>query len=472
MSATSGSARLRTLADLPGPRGWPLLGNVPGFDSSRAHLAFEAWERRHGPLYRVDLAGRRLLVVSDPDAIMAMLRDRPDTFSRTSILRPLFAELGFVGVFAAEGDEWRRQRPLVMRALDPAHLRRFHPVVARAAQRLRQRWLRVAGAGPVDVRADLTRYTTDVVCSLAFGVDVATLERDAPDPLQGHLDRIFAGLQERMFSVAPWWRLMERRRDRLLRASVRAAADAVDGYIAGARARMAAEPGLRAAPENLLQALIAAAEDDRISEAEVRDNVFTMLLAGEDTTAGNLAWALHLLSRWPEVQAAAREEALTAVGTDGTPADFDTARALPLLEAVLMEALRLKPVAPLLGLTCLREVTIMDVAVPARTRVVLVMRSAAVDGSRFPEPQRFDPSRWLAGGADTGVRRTLMPFGAGPRFCPGRYLAMLEAKTALASILAAFEVLPGGGEVQELNKFTMTPEGLRLRLVPRTLTPG
>lgn len=461
----------RRIADLPGPRGWPLVGNLPGFKASSAHRIFEAWSREHGPLYRVNLGGRQLLVLSDPDAAMKALRERPDTFGRSHVLRPLFEELGFVGVFAAEGDEWRRQRPLVMKALDPGHLKRFFPVMVTAARRLHDRWQAVAAQGrPIEVRPDLTRYTTDVICSLAFGVEVDTLGKDESDAVQGHLDRIFAGLHRRMFSPYPWWRLYRSRQDRELEASVRAAGAAVQGYIAAARARMETDPSRYDAPGNLLEALLAAARESRISEAEVAGNVMTLLLAGEDTTAGTLAWTLFLLAANPEVQAAARAEAAEALGDAVALEDFDTARAMPLLEAVLMEALRLKPVAPLLGLGANQETEILGVHIPRGTRVVILTRTPGMDAARFPDPEAFRPWRWIDGSghaADGGARRAVIPFGAGPRFCPGRYLAMLEAKMALATTLAAFDVMPSGGEVRELNSFTMVPENLFLRLLPR-----
>lgn len=473
--AAASTAAPRRIRDLPGPHGWPLVGSLPGFDASRAHRIFEGWAREHGPIYRVDLAGRRLVVVSDPEAAARALRDRPETFSRSHVLRPLFEELGFVGVFAAEGEEWRRQRPLVMKALDPGHMKRFFPVMVTAARRLHDRWQAAAARGaPLEVRLDLTRYTTDVICSLAFGVDVGTLARDDPDPVQRHLDRIFAGLHRRLFSVYPWWRIYRTRADRELEASVRAAASAVHGYIAAARARMQADPALLEAPGNLLEALLAAARDERISEAEVAGNVMTLLLAGEDTTAGTLAWALHLLAANPDVQAAARAEVEAALGGAVALEDFDAARGLPLLEAVLMEALRLKPVAPALGLGANEDTEVLGVRIPRGTRLLLLLRPPGMDPARFPDPLAFRPQRWMEGSADTAdatARRTVMPFGAGPRFCPGRYLAVLEAKMALATVLAAFEVLPGGGEARELNSFTMVPENLLLRLVARKAAP-
>jgi cytochrome P450 len=461
---------LRSIASLPGPRGLPLIGCLHQFRAERAHLIFEAWARQYGPVYKVPFGRKFFVILSDHEATMKGLRERPHDFTRSRVIRPLFAELGFIGVFGAEGDEWRRQRPLVVRALDPAHLKRFFPTVVTACERLYRRWLHVGGGDrPVDVRSVLTRYTVDVICSLAFGTDVATLERDQPDPLQAHLDRIFAGFNRRLYALIPLWRWFKTGADRRLEASLKVAADAVGGYIENARAQIAARPELKASPENLLHALLGATEEERISNNELIGNVMTMLLAGEDTTAGTLAWSMYLLALNPDVQKAVRREAQAAIGSAVAIPTFEATRALPLTEAVVLEALRLKPVAPLQGMSPIRDTELAGVALPAGSRVIALTRPPGLDPQRFPEPQAFKPQRWLdASGqvGDSGARRSVIPFGAGPRFCPGRYLAMLEAKMALATTLNAFELRSTGEVVEEVMSFTMHPGNLRLRLTP------
>jgi cytochrome P450 len=477
---------LREIAALPGPRGLPLLGQLHRWEVSRAHLILEQWAREHGPIYRFRLGPQPLVVVSEADAMMSVLRERPHDFRRHFAVRPIFREMGIDGLFSAEGDDWRRQRPLVMKALDPAHLRRFFPTVVTATERLHARWLAAATAGaPVDLRADLTRYTVDVTCSLAFGTDVDTLASVDPDPLQDHLDRIFAGIARRINALLPTWRWWRTRADREIEHSLAAAGRAVQAFVGQARAEMARRPELRAAPQNLLQALLAANEDARLSDEELRGNVMTLLLAGEDTTANTIAWALHLLSLHPDVRRAARTEALEALHAERDPSErpvalreFDSTRGLPLIEGIVLEALRLKPVAPLNMFTAVRETALLGTRIPARTLVCILKRPPATDARHFAGPEVFRPQRWLAGeaaasgsgsqsapaGVAGGGRRAFMPFGGGPRFCPGRYLALLEAKMVLATTLASFELEPTGEPVGETMGMTMQPRGLKVLL--------
>jgi cytochrome P450 len=196
-----------------------------------------------------------------------------------------------------------------------------------------------------------------------------------------------------------------------------------------------------------------------------------MLLAGEDTTANTLAWLLHLLHRHPEALARARDEVRRVAGTVDafTP---ERLAGLDYLEACIHETMRLKPVAPFLVVEALREATIGDVRIEPGTLVWCVMRDDSVSASHFEQPDAFDPQRWLSGGnADAGrAKRVSMPFGAGPRTCPGRYLALLEMKMALAMLLGSFDIesvdVPGGrgGDVEERMSFTMVPVGLKMRL--------
>jgi cytochrome P450 len=467
-------APVRELQDLPGPRGLPLIGMLHRWRPTRAHLIFEQWAARYGPIYRVKLGPQAIIVLSESVAMMTLLKERPGGFRRHFAVRPIFREMGIDGLFSAEGDDWRRQRPLVMKALDPEHLRRFFPVLVTATERLHARWLQAARQQQaVDVRADLTRYTVDVTCSLAFGTDVATLSRDDPDPLQNHLDRIFTGIARRINALWPSWRYLRLPEDRRIERSLRAARQAVEGFIEAARRTMAEDPSLRDAPQNLAQALLAANEQARLSDAELHGNVMTLLLAGEDTTSNTIAWAMHLLAEHPHIAQQARHEACEALADTSDRSapvltHFDQTRRLPLIEAIVLEALRLKPVAPLNMFTAMQEITLHETRIPPRTLVCILKRPPATDPALWANARAFDPSRWTdaqaAQAVSGGARRAFMPFGGGPRFCPGRYLALLEAKMVLTTVLAGFELSPSEQPVSELMGMTLQPAELRMRL--------
>jgi cytochrome P450 len=468
----------RRIRDLPGPRGLPLLGNALQIQTTRLHLIAEAWSRAYGEMFRMRLPGREFMVLSNSETIAAVLRDRPEGFQRTSRLERLARDMGFGGVFSSNGERWRRQRPMVMAGFDPAHIKTYFPALVRVTQRFARRWQRAAAArsttdGAIDLQADLMRYTVDVTAGLAFGADINTLESDE-EVIQNHLDKIFPAFFRRLMAPYPYWRWFRLPADRRLGKHLAALSRAVDGFIAQARIRMERESRLRTEPTNLIEAMIAArdTEGSGLEDSDVAGNVLTMLLAGEDTTANTLAWCIYLLSRNPQALARARDEVRAVLGAGRLPTRYEQLAALPYVEACAHETMRLKPVAPLIVNEAVRDTLVGGVEVRKGEFVMCLMRPGAVDARHFAEPQAFDPARWLAeGGASKAVssaKRVSMPFGAGPRLCPGRYLAVLEMKMVLAMLLGSFDIesvtTPDGGEARESLALTMSPVGLRLRL--------
>jgi cytochrome P450 len=467
-------AATRTVDTLPGPPGIPVFGNALHIKSHEMHLRFEAWARQYGPYYQLRLGPRRIIVVADHKAIGALMRDRPDGFARTNRLSEIWTEMGLPnGVFHSNGEAWRRQRRMVMAGFDPGHVKRYFPSLKDVAERLAARWTRAAHANAsIDLQADLMRYTVDTIAGLAFGAKVNTLESDG-DIIQQHLDRVFPALFKRMFAPFPTWRWLPSRADRELKTSIVEVMAAVDGFVAQARERMARQPALREHPDNLLEAMIVAADhpDSGIDDAQVAGNVLTMLLAGEDTTANTLAWTIELLWQHPDKLAKAVAE-VRAVCGDACDLTFEQMSQLDYIDACGNEAMRLKPVAPFIGFQTLRDTVVGDVQVPQGATIIALMRHDAVSDAHVPDAAAFTPERWLAEHDPslnaTSAKRISMPFGGGPRICPGRYLALIEMKMAMATLLGRFDIAsldtPDGKPAHEHMKLTMTPVGLRMRL--------
>ena len=470
-------SQLREIKDLPGPRGWPFLGNSFQVAPARVHLDVERWAREFGPLFRIRLGGNDLLVVADHELLTGIMRDRPDGFRRNPRSGDMGSEMGLpAGLFNAEGEDWRRQRRMVMASFSPGQIRAYFPSLLKVTLRLRERWRRAARAGAaINLQADLMRFTVDAISGLAFGKDINTLE-SGEDVIQRHLDKVLPAVFRRVFSFLPYWRYVKTAADRELDHSVTVINATLRDFVAQAREQLQADPALREKPGNLLQAMIVAADqpESGLGDAQVVGNVLTMLLAGEDTTANTLAWMIHLLHGNPQALVKAQEE-VRRVAPDPAAFTVEQMAGLDYVEACAHETMRLRPVAPLLVLQALRDTTIADVLVREGTIVWTVMRHDSVDEAHFPNPRAFLPERWLADGsaaqAASSAKRVSMPFGAGPRVCPGRYLALLEMKMAMAMLLGRFEIdsvgTADGREVQERLAFAMAPVGLRMRLRER-----
>ena len=465
----------RRIQDLPHPAGLPLIGNLHQVDLSRFHLVLEQWAREYGSFFSYRMGPQTVVVIADPKLNEQILRARPEDYRRASNLEPIFEEMGVSGVFSAEGSAWRPQRRLAMEALSHRNLKGFYPTLHTVAQRLHARWTRKAAAGAtLDLAEELKRFTVDVTTTLAFGIDANTIEQgEGEDIIQRRLGLVFPAFNRRLFAMLPTWRWVRMPRDRRLDRALADLRTWLAGLIAEARARLAADPARAAHPQNFLESMIASrdAEGSMYSDDVIFGNAMTMLLAGEDTTAYTLTWAVHHLCDAPEAVDRLRAEADALVGEESVARDIGAANRLLFAGAVANESMRLRPVAPLLFVEANRDLAVGDVAIPHGTWMCLLTRPPAMDAHHFAEPDRFRPERWLGEGpAREGHEPSAhIPFGSGPRICPGRTLAMLEMKVVLSMLFSRFDVerVGAASDVGEVFAFTMAPQGVRVRLRAR-----
>ena len=471
MSATAAGTAIRQLADLPAPRGLPLLGNLLQLDVPRLHLVFEDWCRRLGSPYRLQLAGKAVYVSADPDVLQAVLRERPERFRRVRQIQDCLAELGGNGVFSAEGEAWRPQRKLVMSSLNATHFRGFFPTLAAITQRLHRRWQAAAIEGrTVEMTQDLVRYTVDVTTALAFGEDPNTLERDG-DVIQDHLALVFPMIMERINAPFPYWRWIKLPRDHRFDRAMAAIQRHTEQLIVNARQRLRDAPASE--PRNVLEAMLRARDEPHsgVSDADVHANVLTLLLAGEDTTAHTLGWTLFQLAQHPQWQQRLQGVADEVLGAAAVCASYEDVRRLDLFEATANEATRLKPIVPLVFLEPNEDVVLDGTALPRGTPMFFLLRPAMMDDARFADAATFDPGRWSAGHHPERAHdtRAYMQFGAGPRVCPGRHLAGVEIRLVLSMLARHFnvELAVDPGSIREVAAFTMMPSAMPMRLLPR-----
>jgi cytochrome P450 len=462
--------RARTLAEVPGPRGLPLLGNLLQVDTARFHQSLEAFWRAHGDLFSFRLGTKRCVGIADPTLVRTLLRERPHDFTRMSTMEGVARELGMHGLFSAEGEDWKRQRTLIMPAFRDSNLLQRFDTLRAITERLIDA-LEQQTAEPVTILDSFMRYAVDVMAQVSLGEDLNTLERGAAG-LQQHLGTIFGMLLRRVLAPIPYWRYFKLPADRALDRALAAASQDIHAMIARAQRKLADDPARAAAPETLLEAMLIAANGDgqQLTAAEVLANVFTLLLGGEDTTANTLAWIVYYLALHPDVQAELRSEVDHVLGHSATLSDHTRIADMPLLTAVVHETLRLKGPAPFVALAATRDLKIADVDVPAGTPIFVLLRAVALRTPGTPNPESFDPRRWLdvSSAARTELARASMPFGAGPRICPGRQLALLECALAISALVKRYEVTLASQEpIRERFDFAMEPEDLRVHIRPR-----
>ncbi len=463
---------MRQIAQLPGPKPLPLLGNLHQLHPKKLHRTLAHWREEFGPIYRFQIANKPFVVVGELESISTILKNRPDTYRRMGAIESVSKEIGTNGIFSAEGETWRRHRKMVMPAFNVEHLRHFFGSLSQFTERLRRHWLTSARAHEdVEVQKDLMRFTVDVTTKLAFGYDLNTLEK-VEDPLQKHIAHIFPLLGRRVTAPFPYWRYFKPKRDRDADQAMGEIQKIVGRFIDEVRDRMKRSADLEGKPANLLEALMVShLASDGFTDVEIIGNVLTILLAGADTTANSIAWMLFLVSQHPEVQAQVQAEVDSLWPEKSLPAAFEEMGKMPYVEAVAMETLRLKPVGPLIFFEANVDTEIQGIRLPKGTQVITLTGYVGTQESAFSHAKEFRPERWLPGhsGFPNHNPRALLAFGEGPRFCAGRALAILEMKMVLAMAAANFHLRPPANAkvADDEFKFVVAPKDLWIGFQPR-----
>jgi cytochrome P450 len=330
-----------------------------------------------------------------------------------------------------------------------------------AVDRLLARWTRYDGV-VVDVDAAMMRTALEVVGSSLFSSDLSQDAEQLADATLAALDVVV----KKARSPLPVPMAVPTPTNLVLRRAVGRLDATVDAMLHDRAAHRLPEG---APPRDLLDLLLAAHRDDgsTLSRRQVRDQVVTFVVAGHETVASALTWAWQLLATHPDVLAQVRTEVDTVLA--GRTATFDDVPCLPRTAAVFDEVLRLYPPAWLITRRSLDADELAGVEVPSGALVIMSPWIVHRDAAAWPDPGRFDPSRFLD--ADGSRRRDVstipayLPFGAGPRLCIGREMALLEGVLVLASLVAHVDLQPVGPPPRAVPLVTIRPaEGLPMRV--------
>jgi cytochrome P450 len=450
-----------TVADLPQPPGLPVLGHAPAMArGGTMHRTLFGWRDRLGPTYRVRLGPSTAVVTSAPELVDTILRERPATFRRATYLSDVIDELGGHGLFNAEGQDWRRLRRSAVPGLSVTSLRDAFGTMVRSTGRLREVWAATGPGVRVDVLDDLMRYTLEVIGSLTLGHDLDAVRRPHQDGLHQRLPLLASTLVRRAYSPLPYWRWFRLPADRRTDAVMAEAGELVSGLLVDARRRMSAgEP-----PTCYLDTLVrdSLEHDEPLTDQAATGAAVNLLVAGEDNTAAQVAWAVHHLATHPEAQAKVRAETAEVLGDRTLPGDAAALSRLSYVEAVVKETTRVRPPSPYIIMEAAEDTTLPYGPEGLRADRGTVFIVLLDDGA---DPGPFQPGRWLADPPPSSPSR---PFGGGPRFCPGRNLALIESMMLIAMVCHNFTIEPdtSAGPVGERVTFSVFPTNLGVRLRP------
>jgi cytochrome P450 len=441
----------------PGPRGHWLGGHLPDFRRGRLDF-FTRCARDYGDFVSLRFGPKRILLVSDPEAIDYVLSTGSRHFSKHFALRLNPIILGN-GLLTSEGDFWLRQRRLAQPAFQRQRIAAYGPVMVEHAERLLAGW---RDGDTRDILAEMMRLTLGIAAKTLFGADSVGQAEQVSAALRVAQDAFIA----RFNRMVPIPMLLPTPGNLRLRRAVRQLDAVIYDFI---RQRRAAGPESSGASD-LLSLLLHARDEDgqgQMTDKQLRDEAMTLFLAGHETTALTLAWAWYLLAEHPEAEAKLLAEVQAALGGRSPTAD-DLPR-LPYAEAVILETMRLYPPGYVIGREALHDCAVGGYHVPAGLTLLMSPWVLHRDARFFDRPEEFRPERWDNDLLKRLPRVVYFPFGAGPRRCIGDAFAMIETVLVLATVAPRYPfLLFPGQEVVPWPTFTLRPKnGIKVILKRR-----
>jgi len=382
------------------------------------------------------IGGRGVFLVNAPETVRAVLVTEAAAYPKHRFIEDILRPLIGVSLFNANGAAWQQQRRLVDQAFAQANLRRAFPLMQAAVSELLEGLDPLAAAGQT-WRADeaMARVTADIIFRtiLSTPLDPAQAQtvHDAFRSYQENAQRVMA--LSALGLPTHWHRWRCRKSGATIRASF--AGQVLARY-------QATERGDTGLPQDMLAALIAARDPDtgaRLTADEVVDQVATLFLAGHETSASTLAWAMYLLACAPELQAQVRQEVHSAWG-ERMP-EFGDTRQLALTQDVFKETLRLyPPIAFYLREAAQPGGCLRDKPVGQGDMVAVSPWIVHRHEGLWERPDEFDPGRFCTEAGLASARVAYLPFGMGPRACPGAAFATQESLLVIAQIVRRYRI--------------------------------
>jgi len=413
--------------------------------------------RQYGDIAYFRLGPLRIYQLNHPELIRQILVEQAAKFHKPSLLKRGSRHILGEGLLTSDGLLWKQQRKLIQPAFRHDQLAAaYGEVISAYAERM------VSSFEDGAVRSiddDMGKLTLAIVVKSLFGEE---LSRDA-DEIGELLLAVADAANERVNSGLPLPSWIPTRRNLRERRAVGRLEEIIRALICTRRQSAVQR-------EDFLSALLSATDADtgaRMSDRQLRDEMMTLFLAGQDTSAHALTWTWYLLARHPDVEAKLLEELRRALA-GRVPLATDLPK-LPYTEMIIREAIRLFPPAPAFARQPIEDVTVGEWEIPKGSLITVSAYALHRDQLFFPEPEQFNPDRFAPGWEDRISRFAYLPFGAGPRVCIGNGFAMMEARLVLATVAQRCKLLlESNAEIAPKQLVTLRPShAVRMRVERR-----
>lgn len=432
--------------DAPGPKGTWLLGSADDFKSDPLNFMIEC-HRKYGDVVAMRMGTLPMLMISDPDLIHQVLVAKASSFTKDAAIKNN-AEFFGNGLLRSEGEYWKRNRKLASASFSPRRLEQYGQEMIEICNKKIANW---NDGEIIDLEKELMRLTLSIAAKTLFdtgvedndGFEAALL--DAQKYLSERMEDFIVLLLPEWIPVPTNIHLKDaiHRVDRVVYKLIQERRGNTEGRI------------------DLLSSLINVQDEDgsKLSDKEIRDEVFTLFFAGHETTSLTMTWTYYLLSQHPEIEEKLLNEINSVLQnrslTTGSDAhQFDYAR------KVIRESMRMLPPVWVIGREAAEDCQIGDYEVKKGTSILISQWVNNQDSRWFSNPEQFNPERWTPEFCEALPKFAYFPFGGGPRTCIGNNFALMEAVLLLVSISRNFHL-----DLESSQKVELHPA---VTLRPRT----
>ena len=409
----------------PGPKPQFLIGNIPLIEPEPL-ATFTRWAADYGDIFYYRAAWLHVYFLNRPDLIEYVLVRNPQNFLKDHVIQNSRWLLGG-GLLTAEGDDWRRQRRIVQPAFSRERIPAYADYMTDSAERMLANW---ESGTVVDIHKEMMNLTLRVVVRALF--ESETIETQS---ISQSLNTVMRNSVGGRLLFPAFFRYLPLPGMRNVR---RAVADMDAAVYRLVQERHRNGMGKSA---SLLSILMQIRDDDdsHMSDEQLRDEAMTFLIAGHETTALALSWALYLLGQNAEAEASLQEEVDRRL--DGKRTAFSEMPSMVFTEKVLKETFRLYPPAWSVARTAINDFELDGYRIPGGANVVMSQWVMHRDERFFSAPEKFDPWRWDTAACQNLPRFAYFPFGGGPRQCIGASFAITEVLLILTAIIRRFRLV-------------------------------
>ena len=428
----------------PGPAEVLHLGHDDEEDPLRFMLDLT---RNYGDLVRYQTTYGTTYLANHPDFISTILRS--SDYPRGSLLKMVLGE----GLLSADGEHWQKQRKLMLPDFHPRVVAKYTDVVYDCTLEFVQRCVELSARGEIVDAADETfALTIEIVTRALFSGELSSQSHSLSDTVTTLLADVSGFITSEFtmnFDISP-------ARNRSFRKAMRQLDEMI--YEVLTRRREDIKNGILR--HDLIDLLLGTRDEDGVglSDKEVRDEVVTMLFAGNETTAVTLAWAMHSIIHYPGVEAELRSELNTVL--DGRAPTLEDMANLPYLKMALLETMRIYPPVWSIFRKVRKDDEMGGYRIEAGNTIIVSPYTMHHHPDFWPEPGRFDAQRFTFQNEKARPKYAYIPFGGGRHACIGKHLAMMELQIVIAVFTQCFQwKLKPGHTVEHERLVTLRPKG-------------